>query len=502
MPSLFEAAGLGKAYAAPVLTDVSVDLRAGEVHAVVGENGAGKSTLARIVAGVTPPDAGTMRLRGAAYAPRDRAKSRDAGVAFVMQELNGIGTLTVGESLFLDRLPTRLGVIDRGRLRADAIAALARVGLADLSPDRLLASLGIGQQQLVEIAAALARRSDVLILDEPTAALTPSEAEALFAQIQRLCGEGAGVLYISHRLAEVERLAHRVTVLRDGRLVATRPARELGRDEMVRLMVGRAIAEPPARAEAAPGGVALRVAGLAGPGFRDVTFEVRRGEVLGLAGLVGSGRTELLRAIYGADRRSAGSVFLGSAAAPASIRSPRDAVRLGLALVPEDRKTQGLLLPFSVRANVSLSRLRDAADGLGRVRGARESALADPHIASVGVRARSPEQPVNQLSGGNQQKALLARWLCRDSDVLLVDEPTRGIDVGARAEAHALLRTLADRGKALVVASSELDELFALADRILVLSAGRVAASFSRGEWTADAVMAAAVSAHDRTRTA
>jgi ribose transport system ATP-binding protein len=504
MPSLFEASGLGKSYAAPVLTDVSLDLQAGEVHAVVGENGAGKSTLARIVAGVAQPDAGAMRLRGASYAPRDRAASRAAGFAFVMQEPNGIGTLTVAESLFLDRLPTRfgVGVIDRRRLRAEAGAALARVGLADLGPDRPVASLGIGQQQLVEIAAALARRCEVLILDEPTAALTPAEAGALFAQVERLRREGTGVLFISHRLAEVERVADRVSVLRDGRLVATRPVREIGRDEIVRLMVGRAIAEPPARADREPGEVALRVQGFTGPGFRDVSFEVRRGEVLGLAGLVGSGRTELLRAIYGADRRTAGSVFLGPSGTPASIGSPRDAVRRGLALVPEDRKTQGLLLPFSVRANVSLSRLRDAADAFGRLRGGRESALADPHIAAVGVRARSNDQPTALLSGGNQQKALLARWLCRDSDVLLVDEPTRGIDVGARSEAHALLRGLADRGKALVVASSELEELYDLADRILVLSAGRVAASFARGEWTADAVMAAAVSGLERVLTA
>ena len=502
MSSLFEAAGLGKAYAAPVLTDVSLDLQAGEVHAVVGENGAGKSTLARIVAGVAQPDAGTMRLRGAPYAPRDRAASREAGIAFVMQELNGIGTLTVGESLFLDRLPTRFGVIDRRRLDAEARAALSRVGLAGLGPDRPVASLGIGQQQLVEIAAALARRCEVLILDEPTAALTPAEAGALFAQVERLRREGTAVLFISHRLAEVERIADRVSVLRDGRLVATRPVRDIERDEIVRLMVGRAVAEPAVRPDREPGAVALRVLGFTGPGFRDVSFEVRRGEVLGLAGLVGSGRTELLRAIYGADRRSAGSVFLGPSGTPASIRSPRDAVRLGLALVPEDRKTQGLLLPFSVRANVSLSRLRDAADAFGRLTSGRESALADPHIAAVGVRARSTDQPTALLSGGNQQKTLLARWLCRDSDVLLVDEPTRGIDVGARAEAHALLRGLADRGKALVVASSELDELYALADRILVLSAGRVAASFARGEWTADAVMAAAVSGLEPARTA
>ena len=494
---LFQAIGLGKAYAGPVLADLNLDLQPGEVHAVVGENGAGKSTFARIVAGAVRADAGSMHLRGAPYAPRDRAAGRAAGVGFVAQELNLVGTLTVAESLFLDRLPTRgFGVIDRRRLAAEARAALARVGLPDLDPRRPVATLGLGGQQLVEIAAALTRRSDLLILDEPTAALSPPEAEALFTQVAALRRAGTGVFFISHRLAEVERMADRISILRDGRLVATRSAREISRDEVLRLMVGRAVQDagpPPVRE---PGEVALRVEGLTGGGFRDVSFEVRRGEVLGLGGLMGSGRTELLRAVYGADRSAAGSVSLGSSRL--ALRSPRDAVQHGLALVPEDRKTQGLLLPFSVRANVTLSRLRDAADGLGRIRPAREDALAGPAISAVGVRARSPEQPVGQLSGGNQQKVLLARWLCRDSEVLLVDEPTRGIDVAARAEAHALLRGLADRGKALVVASSDLDELFAISDRILVLSAGRVAAGFRRGEWSADAVMAAAVSGLER----
>ena len=305
---LFQAIGLGKTYAEPVLADLSLDLQPGEVHAVVGENGAGKSTFARIVAGAAGPDAGSMRLRGAPYAPRDRAAGRAAGVAFVMQELNLVGTLTVAESLFLDRLPTRrFGVIDRPRLAAEARAILARVGLADLDPQRLVATLGPGGQQLVEIAAALTRRCDLLILDEPTAALTPTEAEALFTQVEALRRAGTGVFFISHRLAEVERVADRISVLRDGRLVATRPAPEVSRDEVVRLMVGRAVRDVPEPLLREPGEVALRVEGLTGRGFRDVSFEVRRGEVLGLAGLMGAGRTELLRAVYGADPSTAGS---------------------------------------------------------------------------------------------------------------------------------------------------------------------------------------------------
>jgi ribose transport system ATP-binding protein len=488
------AEGLGKSYGVPVLEDVSLDLRPGEVHAIVGENGAGKSTLARILAGFARPDRGHLTLRGQPFAPRGPAEARAHGIAIVHQELSTIGTLTVAEMLFLDRLPARAGFVDRRRLRDDARAVLDRVGLESLGPDRPVGTLGLGHRQLVEIAAALARRCDVLLLDEPTAALTPRESHVLFAQMARLRADGAALVLITHRLEDVARTADRVSVLRDGRLVATRPAAQLSRDEIVRLMVGRDLGEPAPRAAAAAGDVALRVERLSGARYRDVTFEVRRGEVLGLAGLMGAGRTEVLRGIFGADRPTAGEVFVGSGTvAPARIASPTDATALGLAFLTEDRKAQGLLLPMGVRANVTLGSLRRVAGALGLLRTGAEDALARPAVESLGVRARSLAQPVDELSGGNQQKVLLGRALLHDPAVLLLDEPTRGVDVGARDEVHRLLRELAARGKAIVVASSELEELFALADRILVLAAGRVTASFARGAWTAEGVMAAAV---------
>jgi ribose transport system ATP-binding protein len=490
------AEALGKTYGVPVLEDVSLDLWPGEVHAIVGENGAGKSTLARILAGLVRPDQGRMTLRGQPFAPRSPGEATSLGIAIVRQELSSIATLTVAETLFLDRLPARAGFIDRGRLREEARAVLDRVGLGELHPDRQIGALGLGHLQLVEIAAALARRCDVLLLDEPTAALSPRESDALFTQMARLRAAGTALVLITHRLQEVARTADRISVLRDGRRVATRPAPELPRDEIVRLMVGRDLAEPPARSAVAAGAIALRVEGLSGPGYRDVSFEVRRGEILGLAGLMGAGRTQVLRAVFGADRATSGRVFVGpEAATPARIASPAHAVSMGLALLTEDRKRQGLLLPMAVRANVTLGSLHRVAGPFGNVRARVETGLARPVVESLGVKTRSLDQSVAQLSGGNQQKVLLGRALLHDPAVLLLDEPTKGVDVGARADVHRLLLELAERGKAIVVASSELEELFVLADRILVLARGRVTASFSRGAWSAEAVMAAAVSA-------
>jgi ribose transport system ATP-binding protein len=478
-----------------VLSGVDFDLCRGEVHALVGENGAGKSTLSRIIAGLTPPDAGSLELAGQAYAPRNRRDAEHHGVRIVLQELNLVNTLTVAESLFIDRLPHRCGWIDRAALNRQARVALERVGLTGLDPARFIRTLGVGQQQMVEIAAGLARRCDVLILDEPTAALTGPEIETLFAQIAALRAGGTAILYISHRLEEIRRIANRVSVLRDGCLVATRPVAELSLDEMVRLMVGRDIGVASERPTRTVGEVALEVRGLRrAPVVKEVSFIARRGELLGFAGLMGSGRTETMRAIFGADQRDAGEIRLHNQTEPARLHSPRDAVRQGLALLTEDRKEQGLLLPLAVRANITLPSLPRFAGACGWLKRSREADTASSWIGRLGVRCRDAEQRTGDLSGGNQQKVVIAKWLLRDCDVLVFDEPTRGIDVGAKFEIYRLLDDLAAQGRAIIMVSSDLPELMALCDRIAVMSAGRLVATFNRGEWTEDQIMTAAFS--------
>jgi len=495
--SLLTISGLWKSYAAPVLCDVHFDLHPGEVHALVGENGAGKTTLARIISGLTEPDAGQMVLKGRPFAPADKASAERAGVRMVMQELHLVANLSVAENVFLDKLPSRFGVVSYRKLHADARGVMAQVGLEEVEPDRAVRTLGVGQQQLVEIAAGLSRRCDLLVLDEPTSALTDAEVDLLFAQIRSLRAGGVGILYISHRMEEIQRIADRITVLRDGRVVGTRRASETSIEEIIRMMVGRDLGEVHPRAEKRLGDVALRVVGLCrGDAVRDVSFEVRQGEILGFAGLMGSGRTETLRAIFGADRPDAGRIFLYRASRPARIHSPRDAVRQGIALLTEDRKEQGLLLPLPIRPNVTLTRLRDVARLGVFISPGEDRSVAERLSQALSVQCQSIEQRVAELSGGNQQKVVIAKWLYRDCKVLLFDEPTRGIDVGAKFEIYQLLNDLADRGKAIVVVSSDLIELMTICDRIAVMSAGRLAATFQRGEWSQDKLMEAALSGY------
>jgi ribose transport system ATP-binding protein len=494
---LLTAHGLCMAFGpVPVLQGVDLTLQRGEIHALVGENGAGKSTLCRILAGLLRPVSGSMTLAGRPYAPRHKRDAERQGVRMVLQELNLIGTLSVAENLFLEHLPHRGGWIQRRRLEAQARAALARVGLEKLDPWQPAAALGIGQQQLVEIAAGLASQCSLLILDEPTAPLTDPEIERLFARLRELRAAGTTILYVSHRLEEIRQIADRITILRDGRLVASRPVDEIGLDEVIRFMVGRPVETRGDRPRRKAGPVALRVEGLRRPpAVQGVSFTVHGGEIFGLAGLVGSGRTETLRAIFGADRPTSGRIYLEGRDTPAVIRGPSDAVRQGVALLTEDRKEQGLLLPLSVRWNISLPNL-SRLSWRGWIQRAAEQREVARWLRLLNVRCRDPEQPVMELSGGNQQKVVLAKWLARDCRVLLFDEPTRGIDVGARLEIHQWLEELADRGKAVVVVSSDLRELMSIADRIGVMSAGRLVATFERGRWTQDELMAAALSGY------
>jgi ribose transport system ATP-binding protein len=500
---ILQLAALSKAYAGPVLTGVDFDLRAGEVHALIGENGAGKSTMARIIAGLTKADAGEMFLSGAPYIPASKPDAEEKGVRLVMQELNLIGTLSIAENIFFDQMPHRLGWVDYPRMHEQASRIMDQVGLGGFDPARLVRTLGVGQQQLVELAAGISRRCSVLILDEPTAALTDPEIECLFRQMDNLRAGGVGIIYISHRLEEIKRMADRITVLRDGKIVATRSGSEMELNDMVRLMVGRELDQAKRTRRPATGPVMLRVSHLrAGPAVKDVSFEVHAGEIVGFAGLMGSGRTETMRAIFGADRADAGDVYLRGASEPARIRSPRDAVERGLALLTEDRKGQGLLLPLSIRANITLMRLGALSWFKSWIRRDLEHSEASRWSTALGVRCVSVEQRAWELSGGNQQKVIVAKWLFRDCDILIFDEPTRGIDVGAKFEIYEALGALAEKGKAIIVVSSDLKELLAICDRIIVMSAGKVAGSFSRDEWTQEKIMAAAFSGYLKERSA
>ncbi|MBI2497457.1 MAG: sugar ABC transporter ATP-binding protein [Opitutae bacterium] len=504
MPSLASAAeilsvsGIGKTYTEPVLAGVDLTLHAGEVLAVTGENGAGKSTLSKIIAGLVTPTAGRMRFLGADYQPSSRTEAEKLGVRMVMQELNLVPTLSVAENLFLQQLPNRAGWISKKRLHEQARPVMAQVGLGEIHPGTPVGQLGIGHQQMVEIARNLIGSCRVLILDEPTATLTAHEVELLFTQIERLKRQGVALVYISHRLEELARVAERVAVLRDGNLVRVGAMKDFTSAEIVRLMVGRDVGEHLDFGSRPSGETLLRVAGLGrGRAVQDVSFEVKGGEILGVAGLIGAGRTELLRLIYGADRADRGEIWLGSPLEPVRITSPVDAVRAGVALITEDRKGEGLLLPHPVAANVALGNMAAITrrSPFGRwISAGAEHGLAARHIAALRVRCTGPAQPVGELSGGNQQKVVIARWLERDRPVMLFDEPTRGIDVGAKFEIYQLLGELARRGKAQVIVSSDLRELMLVCDRIAVMSVGRLVKIFERGAWSRDALLAAAFS--------
>ncbi|CAM4352677.1 heme ABC exporter ATP-binding protein CcmA [Comamonas aquatilis] len=492
--------GMGKDYGpSTVLDGVSLDLRAGECLALTGENGAGKSTLSKMLCGLVTPSRGIMQLNGRAFAPKSRAEAEALGVRMVLQELGMVPTLTVAENLLLDRLPQRWGWLDRDALAKAAHAQLAKMGLQHIDPFTPVGQLGIGMQQMVEIARNLRDGNRVLVLDEPTAMLTAKEIEHLFEQIDLMKAQGVALVYVSHRLEELQRVSERVAVLRDGRLVDVLPMQGLSEPELVERMVGHAVESLDTKPRRKAGSVLLRAQGLRrGKLVQGVDVELRAGEVLGVAGLVGAGRTELLRLLYGADKADAGSIELTGLAQGLSTcsvtpnwSSPMQATRAGIALVTEDRKAQGLLLSQSIRVNTSLSHM-GSVSGAGWLKPAVESDLARRMVKRLRIRAHNAEQPVGTLSGGNQQKVIFARWLHRDCPIVLLDEPTRGVDVGARADLYAELDAMTAQGKALMVVSSDLRELMELCDRISVMHDGRIVATFERGQWTTQALLEAA----------
>ncbi|QDV50266.1 sugar ABC transporter ATP-binding protein [Gimesia fumaroli] len=489
----FAAQHLSKDYVVRVLDDVSFELRAGEIHALLGANGAGKSTLCKIIAGLTPATEGSMQLNGAPYSPADKRFAESCGVQIVQQELNLIPTLSVAENLLLGRYPQRWGVIDRRELHQRARAALDRFGLSDIRTDQSAGSLGVGQQQMLEIAAALDRKCELLILDEPTAALSAGETERLFARLDELRSQGVGIIYISHRLDEIARIADRLTVLRDGKYVSMHAVSEFEPIErVVDLMTGEtqavehALAEHTSRATAR---TMIRMQGLSGGPVKDVSFSVHAGERYGIAGLVGAGRTELLRLLFGADRVERGELYLRDETTPRRFRHPHEAVEAKLAMVTEDRKQNGLLLSQSIRVNTTLTSLDLLTGATGVINRRQEAAVVEAERTRLQIHARDIEQSVGTLSGGNQQKVAVAKWLLKEADVFLFDEPTRGIDVAARRNIHQLFDQLAAQGKALIIVSSDLEELFETCDRIGVMSAGRLVSEYARADWSYDAIM-------------
>jgi ribose transport system ATP-binding protein len=471
-PPLLGMRGIVKSFpGVRALRGVELDLHRGEVLALVGENGAGKSTLIKVLAGAHPPDAGNIRLNDREVRFTSPLDARQAGIAVIYQEFNLVPSLTATENMFLGQEPARAGFVRRGAERRRAAELFARLGVA-VEPDAPGRELTVAEQQLVEIARALAFDARIVVMDEPSATLTPQEVERLFAIIRDLRTRGIGIIYVSHRLEEIFAIADRVLVLRDGEAIACRPIGEVTCDELIRLMVGRRLDEEFPKRQVRIGPPRLEVRGLKrGRKVRDVSFEIRRGEVVGLTGLVGAGRTETARLIFGADRKEAGVVELDGR--KLDIRSPRDAIRAGIALLTEDRKAQGLILAQSVRDNFALPNL-ERFSFLGFVRRRAERQALTHHVEGLRIRLASPEQPARNLSGGNQQKVVLAKWLERNCEVLLFDEPTRGIDVGAKVEIYRLINDLAAAGKAILLISSELPEVLGMCDRILVMHEGRL----------------------------
>ncbi len=475
------------------LQQVDFELLEGEVHALVGENGAGKSTLIKVLAGVHRADAGTIRLSGRPVDPRSPREMTEAGVRVIYQELNLVPELSVAENLFLGREPTLrfpFGIVNWSAMRRQTTEILSRFGLK-VDPRTPVGRLGVACQQIIEIAKAVSCNAKVVVMDEPTAALTERETEKLFTIIHELKKRQVGIVYISHRLEEIRRIADRVTVLRDGKHVATAKQTELPAQDIIRHMVGRSIDEYYPKEDVPKGGVLLEVRGLTRHGVcRQVSFRLHSGEILGLAGLVGSGRTEIAELIFGRRKADAGTVSV--AGTPVRIRAPHQAVSQGIGLIPEDRKSDGLVLEMSVFDNATLSILqRTCVLGVIRHRALMRS------VEQVGkqlrLKAASLGQHVKHLSGGNQQKVVLARWLLHNCQIYIFDEPTRGIDVGARSEIYRLMEDLAKQGAGIIMISSDLPEVLCMSDRILVVSEGAIAGELRRDEATPESIMRLAV---------
>ncbi len=470
------------------LQDVSLEVRRGEVHCLVGENGAGKSTLMKIISGAYTKDEGTIRFQGREVTFTTPKQAQDLGIAIIYQELNLIPYLSITENVYLGDEIQRKGLpfLDWRTMHQRSREALARLHL-NLDPRTLISRLGIASQQMVEVAKALHHHSDLIIMDEPTSALSLHEIEDLFQIIRELKAQGVAVVYISHHLDEVFSIGDRVTVLRDGRNVDTVNVKEVSTDDLIRMMVGRKLEEQFPKESVDPGAEVLRVEGLSRAGvLHDISFSLRRGEIIGIAGLVGAGRTELVRALFGADPIDAGRISVDGQ--PVKINTPGDAIRAGMGLLTEDRKQQGLILGMSVRENMTLPILRQLTKTMFTNR-AEESQIARHYIDSMAIKTPNDDQKVINLSGGTQQKVVLGKWLAIQPRILIFDEPTRGIDVGAKVEIYHLMNEFARQGVGILMVSSELPEILGMSDRVIVIREGRIAAILSRAEATQENIV-------------
>jgi ABC-type sugar transport system ATPase subunit len=470
---LLEMRGISKFFpGVRALDNVDLTLYPGEVLALLGENGAGKSTLIKILGGAHAPDAGEIYIDGNQLRIDSPQMAQQAGIGIIYQEFNLVPALTARENIFLGQHRNLLSWLNATRERQEAIQLFKRIGI-EVNPEMLCRDLTVAQQQIVEIAKALSLNARIVVMDEPTATLTPHEVAGLARVIQELKAQGIGIIYISHRLEEVEQLADRMTVLRDGKLVGTRPMNEVSRDQMIEMMVGRSLDNEFPRVESMPGEECLVVRGLTRlPVVKDVSFSVRKGEILGIAGLVGAGRTEMVRMIFGADQKDHGEIWLNGE--KVNINNPRQAIRQGVCLLTEDRKSQGLVLGLTVQENFGLPNL-GGFSRLGFIHASQEGQAFRGYVEQLKIKTTGGGQRTDTLSGGNQQKVVLAKWLQLNAQLVIFDEPTRGIDVGTKYEIYLLMNELAAQGKAILMISSELPEVLGMSDRILVMHEGKVA---------------------------
>jgi inositol transport system ATP-binding protein len=486
--------GISKSFSGVVvLNQVKLEVARGEVHALMGENGAGKSTLMKILSGIVTKDSGNIHLKGKPVNIRAPKEALDFGISMIHQELNPVRAMTVSENIFLGKEPCHrfTPIVDRKKQR-ELTRALFREMDIPIDPDKKMADLSVAEMQLVEIAKSISYNSDIIIMDEPTSAISGREVTKLFEIIRNLKSKGIAIIYISHKMDEIFRISDTITVLRDGQYIATRPARELDHDALVKLMVGREISQLFPKTNVAKGRISIEVEGLTKRGlFEDISFQARSGEILGIAGLMGAGRTDVIETIFGLRRADAGSIKINGQ--KVSIQSPADAIHHRIALITEDRQLKGLNLKASVKDNITLVDLKNFSRFGQVLQSRKENEAVDAAIEKLRIKARDRNQTVRTLSGGNQQKVVLAKWLLNDPEIIILDEPTRGIDIGAKAEIYKIITQLAEKGKTIVMISSELEEIMGLCDRVMVLSHGKISAEFERDSFDQEKIIKAAM---------